>query len=159
MLSQGYFPKAVKYFPKAIKCFLKAIKYFPKAIKYFPKAIKYFPKAIKYFPKAMKCFPDIIPTFQAYVEFGRAMGSIWLERNSTEWLTHVLALVGNPRAAPSHVDAVYARKCVLFILHSLIGGMMSEKAQIAAAKDMCAIIARQMNALGRWLECARYIAG
>jgi hypothetical protein len=77
------------------------------------------------------------------------MGPQWVERHSTVWVTHVLGLVGNARAAPSHVDAVYARKCVLFVLHALVAGMMSEKAQIAAAKDMCAIIARHMNALGK----------
>ena len=76
------------------------------------------------------------------------MGSIWLERHTSEWLNHILYLVSNPKAAPSHVDAVYARKCVLFILNSLIGGIMSEKAQIAAAKEICAVIVRQMNALG-----------
>ena len=66
------------------------------------------------------------------------------------FLTHVLYLVANPRAAPTHVDAVYARKCVLFIVRSLIGGCLGEKAQIAAAKEICQIIIAQMNAVGEY---------
>lgn len=76
------------------------------------------------------------------------MGAAWLERNLSEFLNHVLNLAANPRASPSHVDAVYARKCVLFILRSLIGGILGEKAQISAAKEISVIIVRQMNALG-----------
>ena len=78
------------------------------------------------------------------------MGGPWLERNITEYLNHVLGLVANPRSCPTHVDAVYARKCVLFILRSVIGGVLGEKAQIAAAKEICQVIIRQMNTLGRW---------
>ena len=80
------------------------------------------------------------------------MGTMWLERNIAEFLSHILHLVANPRASPSHVDAVYARKCVLFILRSLIGGTLGEKAQISAAKEICQIIVRQMNALGQLEE-------
>ena len=85
---------------------------------------------------------------QSYVEFIREMGGPWLERNLAEFLSHVLGLVGNPRACPSHVDAVYARKCVLFILRSVIGGVLGEKAQIAAAKEICQVVVKQMNAIG-----------
>ncbi|KAI8784582.1 HEAT repeat-containing protein 5B-like isoform X1 [Biomphalaria glabrata] len=84
----------------------------------------------------------------AYVEFIRCMGGLWLERNISIFLTHVLDLVANPKATPSHVDAVYARKCVQFIMRSVIGGMLGEKAQIAAAKEICQIIIKQMNSVG-----------
>lgn len=47
--------------------------------------------------------------FQAYVIFVQNMGGVWLERNMTTFLTHVLDLVANPKAASSHVDAVYSR--------------------------------------------------
>ena len=77
------------------------------------------------------------------------MGWLWLERNISEFLSHVLGLVSNPRASPTHVDAVYARKCVNFILRQVIGGILSEKAQITAAKEICQVIIRQMNALGK----------
>ncbi|XP_076463435.1 HEAT repeat-containing protein 5B-like isoform X2 [Babylonia areolata] len=84
----------------------------------------------------------------AYVELMKCMGGLWLERNISVFLGHVLDLVANPRATTTHVDAVYARKCILFIMRSVIGGMLGEKAQIAAAKEICQIIIRQMNAVG-----------
>ena len=85
---------------------------------------------------------------QAYVELIKCMGGLWLERNISVFLTHVLELVASPRATPSHVDAVYARKCVQFIMRSVIGGMLGEKAQIAAAKEICQVIIKQMNTVG-----------
>ena len=86
--------------------------------------------------------------FQAYIEFVRSMGGRWLERNISLFLNHILDLVANPKATPTHVDAVYARKCVLFIMRCSIGGLLGEKAQIAAAKEICQIIIKQMNAVG-----------
>ena len=83
------------------------------------------------------------------MEFGKCMGGIWLERNLPEFVSHIFGLVSNPRTAPSHVDAVYARRCVLFILRSLIGGILSEKAQVTAAKEICQVIVKQMNIVGK----------
>ena len=86
------------------------------------------------------------------MEFVKCMGGLWLERNISVFLNHVLDLVANPKATPTHVDAVYARKCVLFIMRSVIGGLLGEKAQIAAAKEICQIIIKQMNALGMYFQ-------
>lgn len=83
----------------------------------------------------------------AYVVFVRTMGGIWLERNLQTFLTHVLDLVANPKAASSHVDAVYSRKCINFILRSTIGRMLGEKAQASACKEIIHIIAKQMNSI------------
>jgi len=66
----------------------------------------------------------------------------------SEMLNHMFSLASNPRASVFHVDAVYARKCVMFMLRSLIGGLLSERAQIAAAKEICLVIVKQMNMLG-----------
>jgi len=66
----------------------------------------------------------------------------------SEMLTHMFSLASNPRASVFHVDAVYARKCVMFMLRSLIGGLLGERAQIAAAKEICLVIVKQMNMLG-----------
>jgi len=76
------------------------------------------------------------------------MGGVWLERNMSEMLAHMFGLVYNPRVSVFHVDAVYARKCVIFMLRSLIGGLLSERAQIAAAKEICVVIVKQMNNIG-----------
>lgn len=83
----------------------------------------------------------------AYVVFVRTMGGIWLERNLQTFLTHVLDLVANPKAASSHVDAVYSRKCINFILRSTIGRMLGEKAQASSCKEIIHIIAKQMNSI------------
>lgn len=84
------------------------------------------------------------------MEYVKCMGGLWLERNIPVFLNHVLNLVGSPKATPTHVDAVYARKCVLFILRSTIGALLGEKAQIAAAKEISQIIIKQMNAVGKF---------
>ncbi|XP_067647146.1 HEAT repeat-containing protein 5B isoform X5 [Eurosta solidaginis] len=83
----------------------------------------------------------------SYVVFVQFMGSVWLERNLNTFLIHVLDLVANPKAASSHVDAVYSRKCINFILRSIIGKMLGEKAQTSACKELIHIIAKQMNSI------------
>ncbi|XP_041982599.1 HEAT repeat-containing protein 5B isoform X2 [Aricia agestis] len=83
----------------------------------------------------------------AYVIFVQNMGGVWLERNMTTFLTHVLDLVANPKAASSHVDAVYSRKCINYILRNTLGRMLGEKAQAAACREIIHIVARQMNTI------------
>ncbi|EDW83833.1 uncharacterized protein Dwil_GK13824, isoform A [Drosophila willistoni] len=83
----------------------------------------------------------------AYVVFVQFMGSVWLERQLSTFLSHVLDLVANPKAACSHVDAVYSRKCINFILRSTIGKMLGEKAQSAACKELIHLVAKQMNSI------------
>ncbi|XP_071834099.1 HEAT repeat-containing protein 5B-like isoform X1 [Apostichopus japonicus] len=82
----------------------------------------------------------------AYVQLVQNLGGLWLERNLSFLIRSVLDLVANPRATQSHVDAVYSRRCVSFILRSTLGGMLGEKAQVSAGKDVCGIIAESMNA-------------
>uniref|UniRef100_A0A4W3GFI6 HEAT repeat-containing protein 5B n=1 Tax=Callorhinchus milii TaxID=7868 RepID=A0A4W3GFI6_CALMI len=86
---------------------------------------------------------------QAYVVFVTTLGGQWLERNFATFLTHVLELISHPRATQSHVEAVYSRRCVSFILRATVGSLMGEKAQIAAAKEICQAIAKQMKAVGK----------
>ncbi|GLH08860.1 HEAT repeat-containing protein 5B [Gryllus bimaculatus] len=83
----------------------------------------------------------------AYVVFVQTMGGAWLERNLAVVLAHVLDLVANPKAASSHVDAVYSRKCISFILRGLLGRMLGEKAQASACKDIAHIVIKQMNSI------------
>lgn len=75
------------------------------------------------------------------------MGGDWLEKNLQSFLVHILDLVANPKAASSHVDAVYSRKCVNFILHSVLGKMLGEKAQSSACKEIILLIAKQMSSI------------
>ncbi|XP_038207132.1 HEAT repeat-containing protein 5B isoform X1 [Zerene cesonia] len=83
----------------------------------------------------------------AYVIFVQNMGGVWLERNMTTFLAHVLDLVANPKAASSHVDAVYSRKCINYILRNTLGKMLGEKAQASACREIIQIVAKQMNSI------------
>ncbi|XP_045484531.1 HEAT repeat-containing protein 5B isoform X1 [Pieris rapae] len=83
----------------------------------------------------------------AYVIFVQNMGGVWLERNMSTFLAHVLDLVANPKAASSHVDAVYSRKCINYILRNTLGKMLGEKAQASACKEIIQIVAKQMSSI------------
>lgn len=101
---------------------------------------------IQYCPCINWCFFFFL--VQAYVVFVQILGGAWLERNVTTLLTHVLDLVANPKAASSHVDAVYSRKCINFFLRSILGRMLGEKAQTSACKEIALLIAKQMGSIG-----------
>jgi HEAT repeat-containing protein 5 len=81
----------------------------------------------------------------AYVELANLLGTQWLEKNLTLYITHILNLVNSTRAVSTHVDAVYSRKCVQFILRSIIGGMLNEKMQLQAARELINIIDKCIN--------------
>uniref|UniRef100_A0A3Q3VL01 LAA1-like C-terminal TPR repeats domain-containing protein n=1 Tax=Mola mola TaxID=94237 RepID=A0A3Q3VL01_MOLML len=72
-----------------------------------------------------------------------------LMRNFAMFLSHVLDLVSHPRATQTHVEAVYSRRCVSFMLRATLGGLLGEKAQIAAGKEICQAISKQMRAVGK----------
>ncbi|NWS80892.1 HTR5A protein, partial [Toxostoma redivivum] len=79
---------------------------------------------------------------QAYVIFVSTLGAQWLERNFSAFLSHILDLVSqsHPKAVQSPMDAIGCRRCVSFILRATVGGLLGEKAQIAAAKEICQAI-------------------
>lgn len=81
--------------------------------------------------------------------FVTTLGGQWLERNFATFLSHVLDLVSHPRATQTHVEAVYSRRCVSFMLRATLGGLLGEKAQIAAGKEICQAIGKQMRAVGK----------
>ncbi|VVC28110.1 Armadillo-type fold,Armadillo-like helical [Cinara cedri] len=82
-----------------------------------------------------------------YVEFVHSLEVTWLEKNLSVFMRHVLDLVANPKSASSHVDAVYSRKCISFILRSVLGQMLSEKAQSSACKELALIVKKQMTSI------------
>ncbi|XP_061223599.1 HEAT repeat-containing protein 5A isoform X3 [Neopsephotus bourkii] len=79
---------------------------------------------------------------QAYVVFVSTLGAQWLERNFSAFLSHTLYLVSqsHSKAVQSQMDAIGCRRCVSFILRATVGGLLGEKAQIAAAKEICQAI-------------------
>ncbi|XP_047496501.1 HEAT repeat-containing protein 5B-like isoform X1 [Penaeus chinensis] len=82
---------------------------------------------------------------QAYVVLVQELGALWLERNIPTLLALLTELVASPKATTSHVDAVYSRKCINFILRATLGRMIGEKAQIAACKEITQLIIKHMN--------------
>lgn len=78
----------------------------------------------------------------AYVELANLLGSSWLERNLKLLINSVLSLVNGTKSVATHLDAVYSRKCVQFILRSIIGGMLNEKMQLEAARLLLDVVDR-----------------
>ena len=52
-----------------------------------------------------------------YVVLAQKLGSKWLEKNLSQYLQHILSIVSHPKVNTSHVEVVYARKCVGQVIH------------------------------------------
>lgn len=91
---------------------------------------------------------------QAYVIFFTEMGGVWVQRNISLILKHVLELLSSPKATQTHVDAVYSRRCISFILRAVLGRLLGEPAQLDAAKELCSLITNQMNMLNEAVHSA-----
>ena len=89
-------------------------------------------------------------TLQSYVVLVKTLGGLWLERNLPLFMDHVLGLVASPKATQTHVDAVYSRRCVTFILQATLGQLLGEKAQVSACKELCRVITKHMNTVGEF---------
>lgn len=82
--------------------------------------------------------------------FVSTLGGAWLEKNFAVFLSHTLSLVSqlNSKATQTQTDAVCCRRCISFILRATVGGLLGEKAQIAAAKDICQAIWKLKKVVG-----------
>ena len=63
-----------------------------------------------------------------------------MEKNLAIIARHVLSLVTQPKTISTHIDAVYSRRCVSFILRSVFGKLLGESAQFVAARHLCQLI-------------------
>uniref|UniRef100_A0A3B4DII4 HEAT repeat-containing protein 5A n=1 Tax=Pygocentrus nattereri TaxID=42514 RepID=A0A3B4DII4_PYGNA len=84
---------------------------------------------------------------QACVVFISTLGGAWLEAHFPSLLSLLMDLVSHTRATQNPVDAVCSRRCVSFILRASVGSLLGEKAQIAAAKEICQAISKQNRAV------------
>ena len=95
---------------------------------------------------AAKCCPLhrvlVLFLLQTYIIFLSEMGGGWVERNLPVITKHVLELVSHQRAISTHIDAVYSRKCICFILRSVFGRLLGESAQFLAAKHLCQFVSQ-----------------
>lgn len=64
------------------------------------------------------------------------MGGVWLEKHLSVVVKHVLDLLATPKTTSSHIDAVYSRKCVSFILETTFRRLFGEPTQIIAAREL-----------------------
>lgn len=75
----------------------------------------------------------------AYVIAIDNLGVVWLERNLPTIFNHLLELLLNLKSSSTHMDSVYSRRCIFYILLSL-SKSLSEKAQIQSIKVLITIL-------------------
>lgn len=64
------------------------------------------------------------------------MGGVWLEKHLAVVIKHILDLLATPKTTSTHIDAVYSRKCVSFILETTFRRLFGEPTQIIAAREL-----------------------
>lgn len=75
-------------------------------------------------------------------------GGVWVEKNMTAILKHLLLILAQPKAISSHIDAVYSRKCISFILRWIVTRLLSESCQLQAAKVITELIDQVVKVSG-----------
>ena len=78
----------------------------------------------------------------AYSLLVKYLGTIWLEKNVSIFMTHLLELLASTRATSTQNEAINSRKCVQYILDSTIGKLLSEKTQGQCIKCLVGMISR-----------------
>lgn len=78
----------------------------------------------------------------AYALLVSCLGTKWLDKNLSLFISHLLDLLANPKSVTSHVEAVYSRKFVSFVINSSVARQMGEKTQGQAIKELISIINR-----------------
>uniref|UniRef100_A0A094ZDV1 HEAT repeat-containing protein 5B n=1 Tax=Schistosoma haematobium TaxID=6185 RepID=A0A094ZDV1_SCHHA len=76
----------------------------------------------------------------AYIEFIVEMGPLWFETNLSTILTHLVNLLLVPRATPTHVEAIYARQCIQYLLGTVFRHLLSESIQLVAISELIKIL-------------------
>lgn len=85
---------------------------------------------------------ELIHLPQAYVVFLSALGGGWVERHLPLITRHILELVSHAKTTSTHIDAVYSRKCVGFVLRQVFGRLLGESAQLAAARHLSQLVSQ-----------------
>ncbi|MEE6510381.1 hypothetical protein FKM82_030095 [Ascaphus truei] len=82
---------------------------------------------------------------QAYAVFVSTMGGQWLARNVPALLSHILDLTSHPKSTQNPAEAACTRRCTSYILRATLGELLGEKAQLAAAREICEVIRKLMK--------------
>ena len=86
---------------------------------------------------------------EAYTFFFKEMNNPWVVSNLNFIVSHLLDLLSNAKSTPSHVEAVYSRKCISFIMDSLINSLLGEASQLEIAKILIIAVHKQMASLNK----------
>ncbi|KAF7232841.1 hypothetical protein EG68_06925 [Paragonimus skrjabini miyazakii] len=81
----------------------------------------------------------------AYIEFVVLMGSQWFETNIVTIVSHCISLLENPRAIPTHAEAIFARQCVGYILGTLFRRLLSEPVQLVVARELIVLVRQRLQ--------------
>ena len=71
---------------------------------------------------------------EAYVFFFKEMNNPWVVNNLHYIVSHLLELLANSKSTPTHVEAVYSRKCISFVMECLINSLLGEASQVLVKK-------------------------
>ena len=82
---------------------------------------------------------------ESYIAFFDELGKHWVEKHVKFIINHTLSLLDNPKMLSSHIEAVYCRRSVNFILSHVINQVISEKSQNEAAKELIKLLAGRMQ--------------
>lgn len=88
---------------------------------------------------------------QTCVVFVSILGGAWLETHFSCLLSLLMEWVSHTKATQYPTDAISCRCCVSFILRATLSTLLGEKAQIAAAKEICQMISKQKRVVGKRL--------
>ena len=77
----------------------------------------------------------------AYALLIHLMGSVWWENNASLLINHFLELPIHPKSSTSHVESVFSRRCVSYIITSS-AEKLSEKSQGQVIKELVKIIVK-----------------
>ncbi|VDP00015.1 unnamed protein product [Schistosoma curassoni] len=75
------------------------------------------------------------------------MGPLWFETNLSTILTHLVNLLLVPRATPTHVEAIYARQCIQYLLGTVFRHLLSESIQLVAISELIKILVYHLQYL------------
>lgn len=86
---------------------------------------------------------------EAYVFFLNEIHNPWVVNNLAFIVTHLLELLANSKSTPSHVEAVYSRKCISFVMESIINSLLGEASQLEIAKILIIAVSKQMENINK----------
>ena len=100
---------------------------------------------------------------EAYVFFFKEMNNPWVVNHLSYIVSHLLDLLANSKATPSHVEAVYSRKCLSFVMECLINSLLGEASQLEISKILIVAVHKQMEAINKTdstaydMQCSQHI--